>query len=180
LHETDPCRPATPYGHAKLALFEQGTKLAAAAGFSLAWARFFLMFGFGEDPRRFIPSIIRGLLADDPVDLTSGRQVRDFLDTRDVAAALALLLDSAISGAVNVGSGRAVTLRQVGEMLAAMAGRSDKLLRFGVLADREGDPKSLVADITRLTNKAGYRPVYTLEQRLAECLEWHRQQTHQG
>ena len=180
LHETDPCRPNTPYGHAKLALFDQATKLSQSAGFSLAWARFFLMFGFHENPRRFIPSIIHGLLAEEPIDLTSGRQVRDFLDTRDVAAALAALLDSSISGAVNIGSGRAVTLRQVGEMLAVIAGRSEKLLSFGALPDREGEAKSLVADTTRLTNEAEYRPAHTLEQRLAECLQWHRQQMRQN
>jgi len=177
--ETDPCLPNTSYGQAKLALFERGTKLAGSAGFSLAWARFFLMFGIWEDPRRFIPSIIRGLLADEPIALTSGRQIRDFLDTRDVAAALATILDSAMSGAVNIGSGRAVSLRQVAEMLAAIAGRSGKLLSFGALPDREGEPTSLVGDITRLTKETGYKSAGTLEQRLAECLEWHRQHMRQ-
>jgi nucleoside-diphosphate-sugar epimerase len=180
LRETDACRPNTPYGRAKLALFERGSKLAAGAGFSLAWARFFLMFGFGEDPRRLIPSMMRGLLADEPIALTSGRQVRDFLDTRDVGAALAATLDSPISGAVNVSSGRALSLRQMGEMLAAIAGRSEGLLQFGALPDREGEPKSLVADITRLRDEAAFAPACTVEQRLAECLQWYRQQMRQG
>ena len=176
LRETDPCRPNTPYGRAKLALFEQGTKLAADAGFSFIWARLFLIFGCGEDSRRLIPSIVRGLLADEPVALTSGRQVRDFLDTRDVAAALVALLDSTIRGAVNVGSGHGVALREAGEMLAAIAGRSEKLLRFGALPDREGESKSLVADITRLTKEAAFAPACTLERRFAECIQWHAQQ----
>jgi nucleoside-diphosphate-sugar epimerase len=180
IRETDPCRPGTPYGRAKLALFERGTKLAEQAGFSFAWARFFLMFGFHEDPRRFIPSIIRGLLSDKPIALTSGRQVRDFLDTRDLGAALVSILESSMGGAVNAGSGRATSLREVGAMLAGIAGRSDSLLQFGAIPDREGEPKSLVADITRLTNEAGYTPACTLEQRLAECLQWHSQQMLQS
>jgi nucleoside-diphosphate-sugar epimerase len=180
LRETDPCRPNTPYGNAKFALFERGSELAVHAGFSFAWARFFLMFGFGEDPRRLIPSLMRGLLANEPVALTSGRQIRDFLDTRDVGAALATILDSAVNGAVNAGSGRALSLRQLGEMISAIAGRSEKLLRFGALPDREGEPKSLVADITRLTAEAGYNPSCTLEQRLAECLNWHRQYSREA
>src|SRR6185295_11619834 len=135
-------------------LFDRGTALAAAAGFSLIWARFFLLFGFYEEPRRLIPSIMRGLLAGEPVALSSGRQIRDFLDTRDIGAALASLLDSTVSGAVNVASGRGVTLREAGELLADIAHRPKSLLRFGVLADREREPKSLVADITRLTQQA--------------------------
>src|SRR5262252_6001104 len=123
---------------------------------------------------------MRGLLTDEPVALTSGRQVRDFLDTRDVGAALATMLDSAISGAVNVGSGRGVSLREAGEMLAAIAGRSEELLRFGALPDREGEPASLVADITRLTEEAGFAPQCPLEQRLAECLGWQAQQMRKG
>lgn len=180
LRESDPCLPGTPYGRAKLALFERGTKLAEAAGFSFAWARFFLMFGFREDPRRLIPSIIRGLLADEPIALTSGRQIRDFLDTRDVGAALTGILESTVNGAVNAASGRATSLREVGAMLAAAAGRSASLLRFGALPDREGEPKSLVADITRLANETGWSPACTLEQRLAECLQWHRRQMLQS
>ena len=180
ISETDSCRPGTPYGRAKLALFEQGTKLAEQAGFSFAWARFFLMFGFSEDPRRLIPSIIRGLLADQPIALTSGRQIRDFLDTRDLGAALTSILESTMSGAVNAASGRATSLREVAAMLAAIAGRSGSLLQFGALPDREGEPKSLVANTTRLANEVGWSPARTLEQRLAECLEWHRQQKLQG
>jgi len=175
LRESDPRRPATPYGHAKWTLFERGTALAARAGFSLIWARFFLLFGFYEEPRRLIPSIMRGLLAGEPVALSSGMQIRDFLDTRDIGAALASLLDSTVSGAVNVASGRGVSLRQAGELLADMAQRPGSLLQFGALPDREGEPKSLVADITRLMTETTYKPSLSLEQRLAECLDWHRQ-----
>ena len=175
LRETDPCKPGTPYGRAKLALFEGGTAIAARAGFSVGWARFFLMFGVGEDPRRLIPSMMRGLLAEAPIALTSGRQIRDFLDTRDIGDALAALLQSEVEGAVNVASGRAVSLREVGEMLAAIAARDKNLLQFGALPDREGEPKSLVADITRLAKEIAFTPARTLEQRLAECLQWHRQ-----
>ena len=176
--ETDPCRPATLYGRAKLALAEQGGELAARTGFSFAWARFFLMFGFGEDRRRFIPSIIRGLLRGEEVALSSGRQIRDFMDTRDVGEALAALLAAGASGPVNVASGRAISLREVGLMLARLSGRPEALLKFGALPDREGEPASLAAEITRLTKEAGFALTHTLEQRLAQCLEWHRQDMH--
>jgi nucleoside-diphosphate-sugar epimerase len=173
--ETDPCRPATVYGRAKLALADQSGDLAARSGFSFAWARFFLIFGFAEDRRRFIPSVIRGLLRGEEVALSSGRQTRDFMDTRDVGEALATLLAAGVSGPVNVASGRAISLRDVGLMLAQLSGRPDTLLKFGALPDRAGEPASLVADVTRLTKEAGFAFTQTLEQRLAQCLEWHRQ-----
>ncbi|HEY4265272.1 MAG TPA: NAD-dependent epimerase/dehydratase [Micropepsaceae bacterium] len=173
--ETDPCRPQTRYGRAKLALMEQASALAANAGFSLAWARFFFMFGCGEDPRRLIPTMIRGLLAHQDVALSSGRQIRDFLDTRDIGAALAALLAAeTVTGPVNVASGRAIALRDIGAMLTELSGMPGRLLQFGQLPDREGEPHSLVADIARLTDEVRFRPAASLEERLAQCLERHR------
>lgn len=173
--ETRACRPATLYGRAKLELAQKGADLAAGAGISLAWARFFLIFGFGEDPRRLIPAIIRGLLADQEVALSSGRQIRDFMDTRDAADALAALMcTQTVTGPVNVASGRARSLRDLGQMLAAAAGGGEQLLKFGALPDREGEPVSMVAEISRLTHETGFTPRNTLDERLAQCVDWHR------
>ena len=173
--ETDPCRPQTPYGRAKLDLMEQASKLSEGAGLSFAWARFFLMFGYGEDRRRLIPSIIHGLLSKQNVALSSGRQIRDFFDTRDIGTALAALLAADnVTGALNVASGRAVTLRAMGAMLAEISQMPESLLQFAKLPDREGEPRYLVADVARLTGEVGFKPAATLEERLAQCLDWHR------
>jgi nucleoside-diphosphate-sugar epimerase len=176
LSETDPCRPATPYGRAKLALMEQALVLASRRKVSFAWARFFLMFGRDENPRRLIPAIIRSVLRKEEVALSSGRQIRDFLDASDIGLGLAALLHAdTVSGAVNLASGCAVTLREVGRMLANLAGQPEALLKFGALPDRDGEPASLVADVSRLTRDVGFAPAHTLEERLGQCLAWHRE-----
>jgi nucleoside-diphosphate-sugar epimerase len=175
--ETRACRPATLYGRAKLELAQKGAEVASRAGASFAWARFFLMFGFGENPRRLIPAIIRGLLAGQEVALSSGRQIRDFMDTRDVGDALAALVATeTVTGPVNVASGRALSLRDVGHMLASATGRDQQLLNFDALPDREGEPASMVADISRLTQETGFTPRQTLDGRLAQCVDWHRRE----
>jgi nucleoside-diphosphate-sugar epimerase len=157
-------------------LAQKSAELAAHAGVSLAWARFFLIFGFGEDARRLIPAMIRGLLAQQEVALSSGRQIRDFMDTRDVADALAALVSAeGVAGPVNMASGRALSLRDLGQILARIAERREELLEFGALPDREGEPASMVAEISRLTHEAGFTPQHTLEARLAQCVDWHRQ-----
>jgi len=171
VREDDPCRPATPYGRAKLALFEA----VGTAGLSSAWARFFFMFGPGEDPRRLIPLIARGLLQNRRIPLSAGHQIRDFLDTRDIGEALVqLLLARHVAGPVNVASGRAISIREVAALLARLANRDEDLLDFGAVPGGEREPPFLVADVSRLTREAGFVPKHTLEERLAECLEWHR------
>jgi nucleoside-diphosphate-sugar epimerase len=152
-------------------LAEEAAAHAATAGVSFAWARLFQMFGLYEYPQRLVPQVARALIAGRDVACTSGHQIRDYCDTRDVAAALAALLDAeAVTGAVNVASGEAITVREICATIADLAGRSRKLLRFGALPDRAGEPKSLVADVTRLRTEVGFRPTVLTEDRLADTV----------
>lgn len=174
--EDDPCRPSTAYGQAKYALLRRSMDVAAETGLSLAWARLFLLFGPGEDERRLVPSICRALLAGEEARCTSGRQIRDFLDTRDVAAALAALAaDETVTGAVNVASGIATSVADLARLLGRLAGRPE-LIRLGALPDRADEPPALVADVGRLRREAGFSPELTQEERLADCLDWWRRQ----
>jgi nucleoside-diphosphate-sugar epimerase len=79
-----------------------------------------------------------------------------------------------VTGPVNVASGRAFSLRDLGQMLASAAGGREQLLKFGALPDREGEPASMVGEISRLTHETGFTPQHTLEERLAQCVDWHR------
>lgn len=174
LREDDSCAPATPYGKAKLALFKAASDFSSAAGISLAWARFFFMFGPHEDERRLVPIIARGLLENRKIPLSSGHQIRDFLDTRDIGEALALLLlAKEVTGPVNVASGRAVSIREIARLLARLGNRDEALLEFGKLPGGDSEPPMIVADTERLEQELGFLPTHTLEQRLAECLAWH-------
>ncbi|HWC63139.1 MAG TPA: NAD-dependent epimerase/dehydratase [Rhizomicrobium sp.] len=169
--ESDTCDPATPYGRAKYALYRSLEAEASKLGLSFAWARLFLMFGEGEDKRRLVPSLIDGLLAGKEVALGSPAPLRDFSDTRDIAAMLtALAATDRVVGAVNVASGRGVTIGQVGEIIAELTGASTAQLKFGALPPR-GEPSAMVADIGRLGELASRAP---LEQRLMQQIALRR------
>jgi nucleoside-diphosphate-sugar epimerase len=76
---------------------------------------------------------------------------------------------SPLTGAVNIGSGEAVSLRHVGEMLARLAGRPD-LLRVGALTDRISEPERLVMDVARLSEATDFCARIPLEKGLADAL----------
>lgn len=174
LHEErTPLRPATLYGASKHALHSVAERYGEQAGFELAWGRIFFVYGPGEPDGRLVPSVGRGLLAGEPVPTTRGDQIRDFMHVEDVAAAFAALVDSEVTGAVNVASGDPVAVRQVVDELARAAGRPD-LLRPGALPDRAGDPARLVADAARLRDEVGFTPRIGLADGLAGTLEWLR------
>lgn len=161
LAEAAALRPATLYGAAKAATGIAALAGAAALGVSLAWARPFFVYGPGEPEGRLFGDLLRGLAAGRAVDCTDGRQRRDFLHAADVAAALAVTLASPVSGAVNIGSGRAVAVRDLIATLAAAIGR-EGLVRFGARTRPAGDPDLIEADVARLTDEVGFRPRHDL------------------
>jgi nucleoside-diphosphate-sugar epimerase len=164
-------QPDTLYGVAKNATRSVAQALAAETGVELAWGRIFFPYGPGEAPTRLVPSVARALLAGDAAPVTDGSQLRDFLYVDDVAAAFVALLDSGVSGAVNIGSGEAVAVREVVSLVGEVVGRPD-LIRFGAVTRRPGEPSLLAADAGRLRDEVGFRPLVPLREGVAKTVAW--------
>jgi nucleoside-diphosphate-sugar epimerase len=169
--DVTPLSPATLYGNSKHALQILLAALARQTSLSAAWGRIFFLFGPHEHPSRLVASVTRSLLKGEPALATSGEQIRDYLHVQDVAEAFVALLDSAVTGPVNIASGQPVAVRDINLTLAKLCQRPD-LLRLGVLPTRPDDPPKLTADIRRLHNEVGWRPAYTLEQGLEHTVNW--------
>ena len=169
LTEAAPCHPATLYGAAKDGLRRVLQAYAAGVGLSLAWGRLFYLYGPGETPGRLVGDAARALLAGRQLATSEGRQRRDFLHVIDAGAAFAALIDSAVEGPVNIGSGEAVPVRDILETIGTLTGRSD-LLDFGARPLSPSEPACIEADIRRLANEVGFRPRYGLAQGLAQIV----------
>lgn len=138
-----PLRPLTPYAGAKAAAFMALSQWLPQQGVEFAWCRLFYLYGEGEDERRLVPCLRAKLTAGEPAELTSGAQVRDYLDVRDAGR---MIVDSAlgvVQGPINICSGIPITVRQLAEQIADEYGRRD-LLRFGARADNPIDPPYVV------------------------------------
>jgi dTDP-6-deoxy-L-talose 4-dehydrogenase (NAD+) len=138
-----PLKPATLYAAAKAAAFLTLAQLLPEQGVGFAWCRLFYLYGEGEDVRRLVPYLRGKLAAGEPAELTSGNQVRDYLDVREAAR---LLVDAALGsaqGAINICAGEGITIRALAERIADGYGRRD-LLRFGARADNLTDPPVIV------------------------------------
>jgi nucleoside-diphosphate-sugar epimerase len=169
-----PLAPSSRYAARKRDLHLAATSLARERGLSLAWGRIFFVFGPAEDPRRLVASVARALARREPAACSSGEQVRDFLHSEELGQAFGALLSSAVEGPVNVASGTGVSVRELVELLAEVAGRPG-LLRMGALPSRPDDPPRLVADTTRLAEQVGWRPTLPLREALRRTYEWWRQ-----
>lgn len=143
LSTTAPLDPSTPYAAAKAAAFLALSRYFAQAQVSFAWCRLFYLYGEAEDARRLVPYVRQQLAAGLPAALTSGNQVRDFLDVAEAGQRIADVALSDRCGAVNVCSGEGITVRALAERIADGYGRRD-LLQFGANPDRPGDPAVVV------------------------------------
>jgi nucleoside-diphosphate-sugar epimerase len=167
--------PATLYGTSKDALRRVVERFAAVESFEFSWARIFMLYGAGEHRDRLIASLARALIAGKPARMSRGAAIRDFLDSRDVGAAIAQLSVSPLQGAVNIGSGRGISLLQIGGTLAQIAGRPE-LFAPGSVPDRPDEPQFLVADVGRLKNELNFSPSIDLERGLRDALAYWREQ----
>ena len=173
--DSTPLRPQALYGVSKHALRLIIEEAARQTGISSAWGRVFFLYGPGEHPERLVPLIIRSQFDGKNVSCSSGEQMRDYMHAADVAAALVALLDSPVQGAVNIGSGIAVSVRSLVDRIIAKMGRPE-VVAFGQRESGQNQAPLVVADITRLANEVKWSPRYSMDRGLELTIEWWRQQ----
>ena len=172
LDETEtPCAPATLYGIAKDSL--RRLLQASAEGVQLAWGRVFFLYGPHEAPTRLVPDVITSLFAGREAMCGDGLAERDFLHVADAAAALVALLESNVTGPVNIASGVCLPLREIIIRIAEQIGRPE-LVYLGMRPAPLPAPRRLAAVVRRLTDEVGFCPAYSLDEGLAETIAWWR------
>lgn len=158
LHESSRIAPRTVYGSAKAICHELLRTSAGTRDLRLTWARLFNVTGPGESLGRILPATAHALLEGRPMALTEGTQVRDYVDVRDVAAALVALLDTSLT-VVNVGTGIGTPLRAMLTALADVTG-GHGLLQFGARPLPQDDNSVVVSDAGLLRGAVPTWPVH--------------------
>lgn len=138
-----PLSPLSPYAAAKAAAYMTLSQYFYQKSLSFVWCRLFYLFGEGEDSRRFIPYLHKKLSLGEVADLTSGNQIRDFINVSVAAEKIVETAFSDIVGATNICSGEAISIRQLAEKIADMY-NACSLLNFGARRDNLVDPPYVV------------------------------------
>lgn len=169
--ETTSLRPHRLYGVAKHALNITLTKFAEVSKLSYAWGRIFYPFGIKSAPERLIAYVMNSLLRNRAADISHGQQIRDFMYVADIAEAFVALLESDVTGSVNISSGKPVKIVDVVRKIGEISGKPE-LLRIGTLAAPKDEPMEMVADITRLRDEVGWHKEFDMTQKLNETYDW--------
>ena len=169
-----PLVPRTLYGEAKRALHTLLERAAAQSGVELAWGRIFFLYGPHEAEGRLVSDVTRALLAGREARCSEGSQQRDFMHVADAGRAFAALVDSDVTGPVNVASGECVPVRSIVAALGELTGGAG-LIRYGT-ANRPDEPPRLSASVERLRQRTGFESMYDLRSGLAQTVDWWRAQ----
>lgn len=166
--------PTSLYGAAKVAALFLTRQLAAQAGMRHAWLRLFSTYGPDDNDGWLIPMLITEMLAGRRPKTTLGTQSWDWLHVEDVARGiLAVATHQAASGVFNLGSGRAVRVRDVIERIRDLAAPGMELV-FGEIPFRPDQVMHMQADISRLSGATGWVPRIPIEDGLAGTVAWYR------
>jgi nucleoside-diphosphate-sugar epimerase len=175
VENTTPLAPHTTYGTCKHALQVLTSALISESGTSSAWGRIFFLYGPYEHPDRLVASVVRSVLAGQPAKTSHGLQVRDYLYVSDVADAFVRLLESEVTGPVNIASGVPITLKEIVTRIGELTGRSD-LIQIGAIPAASTDTPLVVGDVSRLSSSLAWTPAWDLDRGLRATIDWWRSQ----
>lgn len=170
-HEDDRAEPINPYGETKLVGEWLCRDAARAWGLATVSLRYFNVAGAGwpdlRDPAslNLIPIVRDHWVTGSPVPVfgddyptEDGTCVRDYVHVLDLAeahlAVLDRLMEEPVPEVLNVGTGVGTSVFQVLEAVARITGRTGS---WRVRGRRAGDPDLLVADVTRIQRRLGWR-----------------------
>ena len=180
IREDHPLEPGSPYGVSKLAGEKMCLAYAQLFELDAVCLRYFNVYGVNQRYDAYgnvIPIFTHRLLNGLPLIVYSdGEQTRDFVNVCDVARAnLRAARTTGLSGAFNVASGTSVTINRLVELLRDVAGTEPEVEHA---PQRPGDVRDSRADISAAREALGYEPEVSLEEGLAEYVNWMRAHVH--
>lgn len=167
--------PASPYSASKAAASCYAKMFHNCFGLPVVVVRPSVIYGPDQDPVMLIPEVITRLLHDREVEVTEGRQTRDFLYVDDAVDALvqAAVVPGAGGGVFNIGSGETVTVRHCAELIGELTGRAH-LIRFGARDYSAYEIWDYAPDIRRARERLLWEPRTWLVQGLMETIGAYR------
>ncbi len=178
IREDHPCEPDSPYGASKLAAEKECLAFAKLFDIEVVCLRYFNVYGPNQRFDAYgnvIPIFVSQMLRGDPITIFGdGEQTRDFVNVRDVVQAnIKAAASLGVSRAFNTGSGMRITINHLVAQLRIASGL-DPVVNY--CPPRPGDVRHSLADISAARSAFGFDPQVTLEEGLAEYLDWARKE----
>jgi dTDP-L-rhamnose 4-epimerase len=111
-----------------------------------------------------------------PYIFEDGKQLRDFINVKDIARANKLALESGSANGIpiNVGTGIPISILDVADALTELYGKSEKLRPVVSGSYRKGDIRHCYADVIKAKELLGFSAEVSLREGLPELVSWGR------
>lgn len=146
-------------------------------GIPVTALRFFNIYGKRQalsNPYTGVAAIFaaRMINGQPPLIFEDGEQMRDFVSIHDIVRAnlLAMRCPESNGEVINVGCGKAISVKRVAELLAQALGKEVKPVVTRKY--RAGDIRHCYADVGKARRLLGYEPQVTHEEGFRELAEW--------
>lgn len=175
--EEDPSRPESPYGFSKAAAETYIRFFGKVYQLPFTILRYANVYGPRQDPygeAGVVAIFIGKLLGQEAFTIYgTGEQERDYVYVGDVATANVAALTQGDGGTFNIGTGTATSVNALYQHVASF----DPAVRQPTFAPaRGGELNRSVLNAALAGTTLGWKPSHTLQQGLAETLEFFRQQ----
>ncbi len=176
IDEKHPRQPQSPYSATKIGADAIAKSFYNAFNLPVVIARPFNTFGPRQSARAIIPTIITQIAAGKrSIKVGDLSPTRDFNFVKDTCRGFIALgkAENVEGQEINIATGKEVTMKETLETIARLMGVD---VEYVVDKERLRPSKSevfrLCGDNSLITSLTDWRPQYTLEQGLAETIEW--------
>ncbi|MCI6996813.1 MAG: NAD(P)-dependent oxidoreductase [Eubacterium sp.] len=168
--EEYPCNPVNAYGKEKLHAYNELSKLAKQFGIRFVWTRIFSIYGPHDYPGTLIMSALDKMKKNEPIKMTAGTQLWDYLYVEDAARAMKqFALQSCEDGVYIIAFGDYHPLNQyISTMKEVMGSNSE--LRFGVIPYGPAGPVNLTPNPAKTMITLGWKAEIRFEDGIRKML----------
>ncbi len=174
--ETTPILPLSPYGVAKYCAEQYLSYCSRLHGLEAVVLRYANVFGPRQDPlgeAGVVAIFTRRILAGErPVIYGDGRQTRDFVFVGDVVQANLLAMNGP-QGTYNIGTRIETSINDLVHAFERITGRP---VEPEYRPARAGEVQHIALDAGRAQRELGWKPAVSLEDGLAQTIEWYKRQ----
>ncbi|MBN1283942.1 MAG: GDP-mannose 4,6-dehydratase [Anaerolineae bacterium] len=178
IDEAHPLQAQSPYAATKIAADKLAESFYLSFGVPAAIVRPFNTFGPRQSARAVIPAIITQCLAGDIVRLGNLAPTRDMNYVANTVAGFVKAAESeaALGRAINLGSGREISIGDLAKLIAALVGKDITIESEAQrLRPEKSEVNRLLADNTQARDLLGWEPAVSLEDGLARTIAWLRE-----
>ncbi len=181
INEENKIDPFSMYGVTKAAASTLVISYGKVYDMPTVVLRPFGTYGKYENKNRLLPQIMKSLIKSKPLEMTSGDQIRDFMNVSDLVDAILSFATVTVfeKSAYNVCTSRALSVKDFALHVFDILGGDASLLRFGKIPKRSGEPDWIVGDNRELLKALNWIPSVDLEKGIQDTFEWF-QKEHGG